>query len=133
MYNICSENNLENTSILFDFIKTFDQIDQGILLRVICCIGKGGNLSKNLPEQQIAIKENWKSETEEVAVHLGCTSVHNNWAPTLFFINILNDSVFQSTLFLLADNRKLLYNKNLGKAHGIKQDLDSTMSWSYEN
>ena len=35
--------------------------------------------------------------------------------------------------FFFADDLKLSYNENLGNAHGIKQDLDLILRWSYEN
>ena len=44
IYKFCSENSRENSSLLFDFSKAFDQIDHGILLRKINCIGIGGKL-----------------------------------------------------------------------------------------
>ena len=54
--------------------------------------------------------------------------------PLLFiFINDLPETVFNSNVFLFPDDLKLLYNENLGNAHGIKQYLGSILRWCHEN
>ena len=137
IYKFSSENNRENSSLLFDFSKAFDQIDHGILLRKINCIGVGGKLFEILKSYlsdrlQYVKMGNLKSQNSPVTSGVPQGSI---LGPLLFliFINDLPKTVFNSKVFLFADDLKLLYNENLGNAHGIKQDLDSILRWSYEN
>ena len=137
IYKFCSENNRENSSLLFELSKAFDQIDHGILLRKINCIGIGGKLFEILKSylsdrlQYVKIG-NLKSKNSPFTSGVPQGSILE---PLLFliFINDLPETVFNSKVFLFADDLKLLYNENLGNAHGIKQDLDSILRWSYEN
>ena len=50
----------------------------------------------------------------------------------LIFINDLPEIVFNSRVFLSADDLKLLYNENVGNAHGIKQNLVSILRGIYK-
>ena len=87
---------------------------------------------KELPERDTAICENWKCKIEEIAGNLGCTPGLNILGLffVLFFINDLPVTVFNCKIFPFADDLKLLYNENLGNAHGIKQDIVSILRWS---
>ena len=137
IYKFCSENNRENSSFLFDFSKAFDQMDHGLLVRKINCNGIGGKVFKNLKSYmndrlKYVKSGNPKSKHSPVTSGVPQGSIPG---PFLFliFINDLPETVFNSKVFLFADDLKLSYNEPRGNAHGIKQDLDSILRWSYEN
>ena len=88
---------------------------------------------KDLSKRQTSIRENWKSKIEEFTGHIGCTSGLNIWA--LIYLNFISDlpgTVFNSKVFLFADELKLLNKINIGNAHESRKDLDSTLRWSNE-
>ena len=119
---------------------TFQKLSTKLILeylRRINCIGIGGKLFKILKSylsgrlQYVKIGNLiLKNSSVTSGVPLGSIL-----GPLLFliFINDVPETVFNSKVFLFADDLKLLYNENLGNAHRIKQELDSILRWSYEN